>query len=54
MSQRSDRCPTCRGERLELVVVPGLFYCDRCHAASPGPTVAVPPAAGEQLGLDLT
>lgn len=42
--QRRDTCPGCGGERVELVIVPGVFYCSRCAAAGPGPLAE--PAAG--------
>lgn len=50
--QRVDRCPACSGERVELVVAPGRFYCPRCTLAGLGPSDASSPP-GEQLTLSL-
>lgn len=52
--QRRDTCPCCGGERVELVVVPGRFYCSTCQTATPGPVAAVDAPAGTQLTLGTT
>jgi hypothetical protein len=52
--RRTDVCPTCGGERAELVVVPDRFYCAECQKATEGPnTKGPPPPPEEQLGLDM-
>lgn len=36
--ERTDVCPTCGGERRELVLPPhALFYCPECEASTSGP-----------------
>lgn len=49
--QRTDTCPECGGCRLELVVVPGRFYCSSCGVAGVGPNLQAPD--GAQLQLEL-
>lgn len=53
--REQDTCPTCAGQRQQLVCAPERFYCPACHAAGPGPCTAdAPPLAADvQMSLRL-
>jgi hypothetical protein len=49
---RTDVCPSCGGERRELVLPPhALFYCPECEASTIGPNTEAPERAPEQANL---
>jgi ribosomal protein S27AE len=35
VEERRDKCPECGHTRVELLVHPGQFYCQRCGVAGP-------------------
>lgn len=51
--RRSDVCPTCGGERWEILGPPDVFYCDECKKGTVGPNADVPTPKPEQLGLEV-
>jgi ribosomal protein S27E len=53
-SPRTDGCPDCGRERVELSVVPGRFHCAACGVAGLGPSGVEPTVfepSDDQLGL---
>src|SRR3954470_8423 len=50
-ARRVDTCPTCGAERWELLVVPDVFYCEKCRKSTVGPNTAVVEAEPEQIDL---
>lgn len=49
--RRRDVCPTCGGERWELLGPPDVFYCDECKKGTVGPNTEAPTPEPEQIGL---
>jgi hypothetical protein len=49
--RRVDTCPTCGGERWEILVIPDVFHCDACKKATGGPNTEVVEAQPEQIDL---
>lgn len=49
--RRVDTCPTCGGERWEILVIPDVFHCDACKKATGGPNTEVAEAQPEQIDL---
>jgi hypothetical protein len=41
-ARRVDTCPSCGGERWEILVVPDVFHCDACKKATVGPNTEAP------------
>lgn len=48
---RADVCPTCGGERQELLVAVDRFYCETCKVATEGPNTTPPEEIVEPLAL---
>lgn len=46
-----DTCPDCAEPRWQLIIVPDMFYCDRCEKSSAGPNREVAEPEPEQIGL---